>query len=68
MFSADGIVKQGLDSQLFLSYENESTRVRNLYGLSLYEKMVNDDPQAFINLLFFFRARVSNPLLIFSFS
>lgn len=51
MFSADGIVKQGLDSQLFLSYENESTRVRNLYGLSLYEKMVNDDPQAFINLL-----------------
>ena len=51
LFSADGIVKQGLDSQLFLSYENESTRVRNLYGLSLYEKMVNDDPQAFINLL-----------------
>ena len=51
LFSADGIIKEGLDSQLFLSYENESTRVRNQYGLSLYEKMVNDDPQAFINLL-----------------
>jgi hypothetical protein len=51
LFSADGVIKHAHDNQLFVSKENEEARVKELYGYSLYEKMVNDDPQGFITLL-----------------
>ena len=51
LFSADGVIKHAHDNQLFVSKVNEEARVKELYGYSLYEKMVNDDPQGFITLL-----------------
>tara|TARA_R100000231_G_C5330275_1_gene166232 strand:- start:4859 stop:7330 length:2472 start_codon:yes stop_codon:yes gene_type:complete len=51
LFSADGIVATAHDSQLFLDKDSEYARLRELYGLSLYEKMVDEDPQGFLTLL-----------------